>query len=280
MHSLREYIKNFLYWSNRGKFIFIIFFLSIVACASTNQKISYDSWKLEWEENFNVPILDTLIWSKIPRGSIAWNNKMTDSERCYEFRDSTLVLKGIANDFCPEDTAQYLTGGIWTKNKKGFPPGRLVIRAKLRGTIGAWPAIWLGVVNKTKPWPWYGEIDIMEGSHKKSTIHQTLHSYYTISLHHKEPSNSVKVPIDKNDFNVYGVDILKDKIVFHVNGEETMVYPQLPEHEEEGQFPFFQDWYLIIDMQFKSKKEGPIKREELPAEMEIDWIKHYVYNNQ
>ena len=156
------------------KLVFIFILLSCIACA-TGQKISYDSWKLEWEENFSVPILDTTIWSKIPRGSVAWNNKMTDSEACYEFLDSSFVLKGIFNDICPDDTAQYLTGGIWTKNKKFFSPGRLEIRAKLSGAVGAWPAIWLGVVNKTKPWPWYGEIDIMERFHKKTIVYQTLH---------------------------------------------------------------------------------------------------------
>ena len=58
-------------------------------------------------------------------------------------RDGNLVLKGIVNTDLENDTAPYITGGVYTKNKRGFHGGRLEVKAKLQGAQGAWPAIWL-----------------------------------------------------------------------------------------------------------------------------------------
>ena len=57
-------------------------------------------------------------------------------------RNGLLILKGIVNDNTEADAAQYLTGGLWTKDKRAFHGGRIEVRARLHGAKGAWPAIW------------------------------------------------------------------------------------------------------------------------------------------
>ena len=45
---------------------------------------------------------------------------MTDFDSCYAMRKGKLVLRGIANHTQRNDTAPYLTGGVYTKRQKGF----------------------------------------------------------------------------------------------------------------------------------------------------------------
>ena len=56
---------------------------------------------------------------------------MTDFDSCYAMREGKLVLRGIVNQVQPNDTAPYLTGGVYTKGKKAFINGRIEICAKL-----------------------------------------------------------------------------------------------------------------------------------------------------
>ncbi len=45
---------------------------------------------------------------------------MTDFDSCYAMREGKLVLRGIVNQVQRNDTAPYLTGGVYTKGKKAF----------------------------------------------------------------------------------------------------------------------------------------------------------------
>lgn len=258
--------------------------LTTIACAGlliscgTNKSAEQDSdnseWELVWTEDFDSTALDTTVWGKTDRGLPDWANTQSKDERCFEMRDGKLVLKGIVNDDLEADTAHYLTGGVWTKDKKSFEPGRFEIRAKLQGAQGAWPAIWL-LPSGSRTWPDDGEIDIMERLNHDSIAFQTVHSHYTYTLGRaKEPVSSVTSPINPDDFNVYGVDMYPDSIVFSINGERTNCYPRINDGAD-GQFPYYRPQYILIDMQLGGKWVGPVDPEQLPVEMEIDWVKYY-----
>lgn len=151
----------------------------LVSCKTT--RVSSSGWSLVWEENFNQKKgFDPQVWSKIPRGKADWNNYMTDFDSCFAMRKGKLVLRGIANQTLPNDTAPYLTGGVYTKGKKAFLDGRIEICAKLNAAKGAWPAIWL--LPENAKWPSGGEIDVMERLNDDSIAYQTVHSHYTYTL--------------------------------------------------------------------------------------------------
>ena len=58
-------------------------------------------------------------------------------------------------------------------------------------------------------------------------------------------------------------------------GEKTFIYPNKELSQNKDQYPFFQDWFILVDMQLGGNWVGAIDEEDLPVEMEIDWIKHY-----
>lgn len=231
-------------------------------------------WKLAWEDNFRGDSFDPASWSKIPRGGSDWNNYMSDFDSCYAMRDGKLILRGLVNYSLPNDTAPYITGGVYTKDKVGFNNGRLEIHAKLNGATGAWPAFWL--LPQGVGWPGGGEIDIMERLNYDTIAYQTVHSPYTVKLGIKDnPKQSSTGVIDPDGYNTYAVEMYPDSLVFFINNTRTFAYPRI-ETDKEGQFPFSErQFYLLLDMQLGGSWVGAVDPKDLPVEMEIDWVRFY-----
>ncbi len=240
--------------------------------------INTDNWKVTWEENFDGITIDTLSWSKTPRKRSKWNMYMTDNDKCYEVKDGALILYGLVNNFLPNDTAPYLTGGITTENKKTIAHGKVEVRAKIKKVDGAWPAIWM--ISDTRPWPLGGEIDIMESFSHSNIIQQTVHTFYTLNyqspLDPEQTSHNYTVK-DKSEYNTYGVIISEKEVVLYVNGKITLIYPKI-ETDKPEQFPFLDEKRLKLSMQLDySTDPGGGKRfqNQFPAEMHIDWVRFY-----
>lgn len=250
-----------------------LFVFCLPACQS-GQKTN--AWKLVWEENFDTPVLDTATWSKIPRWTPEWAKYMSDNEACYELSDGNLILKGLANPDRKADTAAYLTGGVYTKYKRAFHGGRLEVKARLHGATGAWPAIWLKPFEEADyPWPTGGEIDIMERLNYDSIVYQTVHSTYTHHLNlKKDPPQGSTGKIDPDAYNIYAVEMYPDSVVFFINNKRNFAYPRI-ETDKEGQFPFDKPYYLLIDMQLGGGWVGSIDPEDVPVQMEVDWVRYY-----
>lgn len=250
----------------------ILLFILLAAWACTPQS---NSWKLYWADEFNGNELDATVWTRIPRGAPDWMNTQNDTADYLVSVDAgKLHLWGRVNDYCPDDTARFVTGGVWTKGKKALPAGRIEVCARLDAARGAWPAFWTMGFDSSKPWPHGGEIDIMERLNGDSFAYQTVHSPYT--LNHEEIPHGMTGRIDNGEYNVYGVDIEKDSIIMHINGVKTMTYARIPELEAEEQYPYFWDQYLLLDMQLGGRWVGDVYSEDLPYQMEIDWVRSYV----
>ena len=115
-------------------------------------------YALIWNDEFNSGTLDKTVWSKIHRSTSDWAVHMSSSDTLFAFEDGALVLRGMVNDFLPNDNAKFLTGGVWSKNKKAFGFGRIEVRAKFDVAQGFWPAIWmLPQTSNSLNWPHGGE---------------------------------------------------------------------------------------------------------------------------
>lgn len=239
---------------------------------------SHKPWQLVWEDDFNEKELDPSVWRRTDRGTPDWQNTQSHDPRCLDLRDGLLVLRGIENDDLEKDTAHFLTGGVVTQYKLPLPsPGRYEVKARLHGARGAWPAIWLLPYDfDSKGWPQGGEIDIMERLNNDTIAYQTIHSNWIEKLGQGENPPHGKVgPINQDDFNLYAVDILTDSLVLSINGKTILSYPRIPGKEESGQYPFLVPQFLLIDMQLGGGWIGEVHPEDLPVEMEVDWVRVY-----
>ena len=99
-----------------------LFFISLILIGLTNVLWAQEHrrYVLVWSEEFDSGSLNEEIWTKIWRSSADWAIHMSTNDALYAFEDGDIVLKGMVNDFLPNDTAAFLTGGIWSKRKKTF----------------------------------------------------------------------------------------------------------------------------------------------------------------
>lgn len=249
---------------------------ALISCFAA-QATPPEGWTLDWAEEFHGAELDTTVWSLCDRGKADWCNTMSDAPDLVEVRDGLLILKGRVNTDTTTDKSPFLTGGVWTKNRKSFQPGgRIEVRARLHGAKGAWPAIWmLPFDTKNNQWPNGGEIDIMERLNNNHKAYQTVHSHYTYTLKRSEnpPHGGIGV-IDRDDFNVYAVEIGADSLRFFINDKLTFTYPKV-NGGADGQYPYYIPMYLLLDMQLGGNWVGKVDPADLPVTMEIDWVRHY-----
>lgn len=244
--------------------------------------VSTENWNLIWEDSFEGTELNSENWSLPERTSADWGNYMSDCEECVILRNEQLVLRGLVNDnIMPSDTVRFLTGGVISKGKKAFTYGKIEIRAKLQTAEGAWPALWLlADENRYGDYPRNGEIDIMERLNDEQQIYQTVHSYYTLVLEEKEnPPYYTTVTLNPEKYNIYGLKWYPDRLVFMLNGEETFTYPKL-DNVDPTQWPFDQPLYILMTMQLGGSWVGDVKPDDLPVEMEIDWVRWYQLDNK
>ncbi len=240
------------------------------------------SWVLEWSDDFNGPELDENVWSRIPTPeNIAtapdWMKNQSTDDRCYEFRNGVLALKGIVNPNTDTDSRPAICGGIWTTGKKAFEPGRIAIRARLvNGAQGAWPAIWMMPFSATTSWPACGEIDILERLNYDQFIYQTIHSHYANTLGRTDPPKSATRALDPSEWHTYELYIKKNILIFRIDGVTTFEYPKV-NNGADRQYPFYTTWDLRLDMQLGGSWVGSVNTSQLPVEMEIDWVKYYLW---
>lgn len=170
---------------------FILILLIISSFVGRLSAQEHRRYALMWNDEFNGKSLDGKVWSKVWRSKADWAIHMSSHDTLYAFDGGDLVLRGMVNDFLPNDPAGYLTGGVWSIRRKTFGFGRLEVCAKFDIAQGYWPAIWmLPEVNHALDWPYGGEIDIMEHFRDNPFVNQTVHSYYTYHLKKKEPTFS------------------------------------------------------------------------------------------
>lgn len=239
-------------------------------------KTGKPNWKMIWKDDFNGTVIDTLKWTKIPKGGADWNKHMSSDPACYAQKDGKLYLKGIKNPDTLADARPFLTGGLYTKGKFAYQYGKIEIHAKLECAQGAWPAMWmLAEKNKYGKYPNNGEIDIMEHLNRDSIIYQTTHSHYTLNLKQKEnPPHGGTAKIDISKYNTFGLEWYPDRLVFTLNGLETFRYPRVS-GVDPSQWPYDQPFYVMIDQQLGGSWVGKVNTDQLPVQMIVDWVKVY-----
>ena len=117
----------------------------------------------------------------------------------------------------------------------------------------------------------------MEQLNHDGIVYQTIHSHYKNDLGFTKPVPTKTVPYNKGQFNVFGIEWTPESLTFKVNGATTLVYPNLHLADEsvKKQWPFDTSFYLILNYALGGAGTWPgtIMDSELPAKMEIDWVK-------
>jgi len=259
----------------------VIFAVLFILASCKQQEPIKGGYKVVWQENFEDSTKLEKHWSKIPRGKSDWNEYMSDYDGLYKIEGGNLILKGIKNTVLPNDDVPYLTGGVYTKGKIAFDQGRIEIKARLFGARGAWPAIWMLPTDWVYGgWPASGEIDIMEHvGYNQNTIHASTHSeayYHSIGT---QKTATKYVDGVSDDFHVYAVEWLPDKVHGYIDGELYFTFD--PQQNKSTttykEWPFDQRFHLLINIAVGGNWGAAQGFDDsiYPVQMEVDYVRVY-----
>ncbi len=215
--------------------IYIIFFLLLVI--NCNRPDIFDilndtqnkQWQLVWHDEFNgTGEVDLSKWDK-PQ----YNRRNNDSGEdgwwlkgnSYQDGKGNLVIEAnkIENRNTDNDSHDYATGAVRSKNKFEQKYGKFEVRCKLPNQPGWWVAFWLmskTVANVDSSGEDGTEIDIMEGFGWSNKINQALH-WDGYGDYHQSASYSFKIDGIRDGYHTFSLEWNEKEYIYFVDGVET-----------------------------------------------------------
>lgn len=252
--------------------LFLLFFL-VISC----EKSISEEWKLVWSDEFDKDgTPDVTKWTFTARGTSDWNRYCVADTTVAVVKSGKLMLKGKLTG---NENEKYKTGGVQSKGKFSFKYGKVEVCALLGKAKGSWPAIWMmpekGIYGG---WPFSGEIDIMEHLNFDAFFYQTVHSDYIDVMKQKDSPKYYSTALFKpGEWNVFALEWSPDKLDFYINNNKTFSYPRV-EGKGTSQWPFDQEFYIIMNQALGGNWVGTITDSDLPVQMTVDWVHIYQKN--
>jgi beta-glucanase (GH16 family) len=167
------------------------------------------------------------------------------------------------------------TGGKFT-----FQYGRVEARIKIPKGNGFWPAFWMmGADFLTgRPWPYNGEVDIMEVLGKETTTsYSTLHApAYNggggYGGSYKLPSGAEM----SNDYHTWAAEWDSKGIKYFLDNQQVFYASKETVENTRGPWIFDHPFYLILNLAVGGDWPGPIDASTpFPSQMLVDYVRVY-----
>ncbi|MFJ7265484.1 discoidin domain-containing protein [Streptomyces sp. NPDC099050] len=187
---------------------------------------------------------------------------------------------------CPPDpltgstTCQYTSARMNTGATFQFTYGRVEARIKVPKGNGLWPAFWMmgGDFLTGRPWPYNGEIDIMEVLGKDVKT-----SYSTVHAPAYNGGGGIggpyKLPGDadfSDDYHVWAADWNSKGIVYSLDGRTVFTLDKEQVERTRGPWVFDHPSYMILNLAVGGDWPGPTDGgTPFPARMLVDYVRVY-----
>lgn len=259
------------------------------AQAKTTEKASASKeYSLVWSDDFSGNSLDTDKWNYELHEPGWVNNELqryTDSIDNIYVKDGNLVIQPIKKEDAATGKTSYTSGRINTRGKGDFKYGKIEIRAKLPKGQGIWPAIWMMPTREELygGWPKCGEIDIMELlGNEPSKVYQTLHYSKTGIDVQSQGSKTLSSGDFSDDYHVFSLEWLPDKISFYVDGKLTKTETRWYTSTDGAGIitypaPFDQEFNIILNVAVGGNWPGnpDASTDFSKAKLLVDYVKVY-----
>ena len=241
-------------------------------------------WTLVWADEFEGDSLKEDNWNRqvVPAGRFnkEWQ-AYTDSTRNASVEDGCLVIKAI-HQGGGHGHDRYTSARLNTAGKQSWKYGKFAARIQLPHGKGIWPAFWTLGANCTEnggdtPWPFCGEIDILElyGSKNDAVVEANIH-YANLSDKHEQlhpvPHYKLQEGIFADRFHIFEIEWDAEKIVWIVDGR--------PYHSTDISTPdrteFHHEHFILLNIAVGGLPAGrPDHTTPFPQFMYVDWVRVY-----
>lgn len=258
--------------------------LLTLSFAESPQKIKRvvvdDGYRLVFCDEFNLPNgsqPDSSKWSRCKRNDSQWNRWISDSKDVVYIKDGKLVCRAIPNRKESNDTAQMLTGAIWTKDKYSFKYGRLLVRMKTNIHQGNFPAVWLGRQQPIGHKAPYGEIDVVEMFGNKRQSNHNIHTQLTIDNPRHGLRNSFSHNVDVSKWHVYGIEWTPEYVQWTVDSEVVGVFFKSKDETllQKHQWTFDDRFFILVNQSVGNGAHGMVPDVNYVYETQFDWVRVY-----
>ena len=253
--------------------------LSADTVGKTDKYFDGHHYELVFSDEFNLPNgsrPNTAVWSCPSRSNVGWNRWVADSPAVVFIEDGTLVCKAIPNTnrSLAADTAQMLTGAVFTRGIKEFRYGKVEVRMKTNTKVGNWPAAWL------RQWlpDDHSEIDIVEVFGNRNISSHTAHSKLTESCKNHGQINTFNYDVKVSDWHVYGVIWDEKSIVWTVDGVKVGEYLKSDDQVllDKGQWSFDYPLFIVLNQSVGVGGYDFFKPQTNEVyETQFDWVRVY-----
>ncbi len=245
-------------------FIFISISQFVQAQTKNATQIPVKGYELLWNDEFTGKELDFSKW--IYRGL----GRRGDA---YNVRESIFLNgKGHLVIEARQKGDSVLTGMIATEGIFESQFGYFECKAQLNKTRGIWSAFWLqSSINTDFGTPQLNgvEIDIFEYfiHDSKDSVSHTLHWGGYKSTHKVAGPVKGKLKKTKDNFHTFGLEWTPTYYATYVDGTQTYFYqgPLISKVKE----------FMILSLHVDKKVAGPLKIENLPDSMRVDYVRVY-----
>ena len=235
-------------------------------------------WELVWSDEFDYTGKPDASKWKYDVGGNGWGN----GEIQYYTDGANAHVDGgkLKIELRPEIYNGYDYTSARIVSIEGWTYGRFEISARLPSGIGTWPAIWMLETNKTTEWPFGGEIDIMEHvGYNLNQVHHTVHTGRFNGMLGTHKGSSRYVEGATENFNIYALEWLPDKLEYYINRELVFTYDpsNYADPVTEQEWRFDRPFSLILNIAYGGTWGGQLGTDDsaLPAVMEIDYVRVY-----
>ncbi|QDS99901.1 family 16 glycosylhydrolase [Adhaeretor mobilis] len=195
----------------------VLVLVNFLVAAPTLAIAAPPGWTQTWGDEFDGTSVDAAKWDRI-----YWNTPFNNEQQAYR-PDRATVSGGnlvLTADDTPNGGKQYTSGKVESTYTQHY--GRWEVRAKLPGTLGTWPAIWLLPDTDVYNWPTQGEIDILENRGNQPNLVSSAHHWgpnfngrqFTFA---EETYSGPASGNYHNDFHVYAVEWDASALKFFVD---------------------------------------------------------------
>lgn len=262
-----------------------------LACGADNTEITVtqlsdevvtpEGYALVWSDEFNhgpVPGSDWTIENWAP-GHVnnelqTYTSREVDGKRTLEVKDGFLFI----NCFKGNDGKVY-SGRMNAHPNTGWLYGYFEARILLPKGKGTWPAFWMMPSNvdwNTNPWPYCGEIDIMEEvGANPDYVSSSLHTGNYNHTKGTQKTHEMYCKGAEGEFHIYAVEWTENEIITYVDGKVQLRATKAEMGADHDSWPFHYAFYPILNLAWGGDWGGykGVDESVLPVTMKVDYVR-------